>query len=256
MIEAHHLTLRLGRATILDNVSLAAPAGKLTVLIGPNGAGKSTALKCLTGELRPDGGTVMLAGRAIDTLSAGELARRRAVLPQSSVLSFPFTVAEVVELGLRAGQRRPSERAIAQDALDLVGMRGFSDRLYQTLSGGEQQRVHLARVLTQVWEPVAEDGPRYLFLDEPTSSLDIRHQIDVLEIATGFARRGGGVVVVLHDLELAASYADRLIVLQRGRVVATGDDAHAIVAPDLLRSVYGLDDAMIAKRWPAMAQAR
>ncbi|MEI2384006.1 heme ABC transporter ATP-binding protein [Breoghania sp. JC706] len=256
MIAATDISFSIGRARILDDVSLEAPPGNVTVLIGPNGAGKSTALKCLTGEIRPGSGTVLFHGRPLDSFSAEDLALRRAVLPQASALSFPFTVSEVVELGLRAGRRRPSERRIVCEALDLVGMGGFSGRLYQTLSGGEQQRVHLARVLTQVWEPVTADGPRYLFLDEPTSSLDIRHQIDVLEIATDFARRGGGVVVVLHDLELAASYADRLIVLQRGRVVAAGDDAHAIVAPDLLRSVYGLNEAMIAKRWPAMAQAR
>ena len=132
-------------------------------------------------------------------------------------------------------------------------MRALAGRLYQTLSGGEQQRVHLARVLTQVWEPVAGDGPRYLFLDEPTSSLDIRHQIEVLEIATGYARAGGGVVVVLHDLDLAASYADRLVVMQRGRVVAAGDEPRTIVTAELLQTVYGLDEAMIARRWPALA---
>ena len=253
MLEAENLTLSIGRARILDGVSLTAPAGKVTVLIGPNGAGKSTAFKCLTGEVRPDRGHVKLAGRPVRAISASELAQKRGVLPQASVLSFPFTVAEVVALGLSAGQRRPEEHAIADAALDLVGMRRFASRLYQTLSGGEQQRVHLARVLAQVWEPMDETGARYLFLDEPTSSLDIRHQIEVLEIAAQYARAGGGVVVVLHDLELAASYADHLVVLERGRVVASGDDASTIIGPDLLQSVYGLDAAMITKRWPSMA---
>ncbi|WP_319773120.1 heme ABC transporter ATP-binding protein [Breoghania sp.] len=255
MLAAHELTFSAGSTRILDGVSLRAPAGKVTVLIGPNGAGKSTALKCLTGELHPQQGGVTLADRPLTSIPASELALRRAVLPQASALSFPFTVGEVVALGLRAGQHPPEQEHIARAALERVGMSRHANRLYQTLSGGEQQRVHLARVLTQVWEPVSENGPRYLFLDEPTSSLDIRHQIEVLEIAAAYAREGGGVVIVLHDLELAASYADHLVVMESGRVVAEGDNPEEIIDPNLLQSVYGLNATMIAKRWPSMAWA-
>ncbi|WP_321339660.1 heme ABC transporter ATP-binding protein [Breoghania sp.] len=255
MLAAHDLSFSAGPTRILDRVSLTAPAGKVTVLIGPNGAGKSTVLKCLTGELQPQKGAVTLADRPLSSIPVSDLALRRAVLPQASALSFPFTVEEVVALGLRASQRRPEQGHIAQAALERVGMTRHARRLYQTLSGGEQQRVHLGRVLTQVWEPMSESGPRYLFLDEPTSSLDIRHQIEVLEIAATYARAGGGVVIVLHDLELAASYAEHLVVMERGRVVAEGDDADEIIGPDLLQSVYGLNADMIAKRWPTMMRS-
>ncbi len=253
MLSATDLHVTAGRAHLLRGVSLKARPGLVTAIIGPNGAGKSTLLKCLTGESRPAKGQVLLDGVDIATLRAHELAGRRAVLPQSSALSFPFTVAEVVGLGLR-GRRRNATLCseISAKALDLVGMSAHAHRHYQTLSGGEQQRVHLARVLSQVWEPCANGIANYLLLDEPTSSLDIRHQLDVLELAGDFARRGGGVVVVLHDLEMARLYADHLVVLQRGTVVASGA-SEAVVTPELIASVYDLSAAMIEKRWPTLA---
>jgi heme transport system ATP-binding protein len=268
MIAAQDLQVRIARTTLLDAVSLQAQTGQLTAIIGPNGAGKSTLLKCLTGETRPNGGSVSLHGDDIRHLSASELSQRRAVLPQASQLSFPFTVAEVVALGLRKRARpergptargpglgqEQSKAGIVDLALARVGMQDFSARLYQTLSGGEQQRVHLARVLCQVWEPVVGGKARFMLLDEPTSSLDIRHQIDVLELARDYARSGGGVIAVLHDLDMAAQYADQLIVLSKGRVVAAGAPEDTLSA-DLLRTVYGLTDAMIASRWPALLEA-
>lgn len=262
MIAATDLHVRIGKAVLLDTVSLQAPAGQLTAIIGPNGAGKSTLLKCLTGETRPNAGSVSLHGDDIRHLSAADLSQRRAVLPQASQLSFPFTVNEVVALGLRKRKRDQTDgettgqvqMEIIDQALARVGMQGFSARLYQTLSGGEQQRVHLARVLCQVWEPMAGGKARFMLLDEPTSSLDIRHQIDVLELARDYANSGGGVIAVLHDLHMAAQYADQLIVLSRGRLVANGAPEKALSA-DLLRTVYGLTDAMIASRWPALLEA-
>lgn len=257
MLVAKNLHVRAGKATLLRDVSVQAQPGKMTAIIGPNGAGKSTLLKCLTGENRTHEGTVFLHDADIRRLGAGKLAHHRAVLPQASQLAFPFTVWEVVGLGLRNHARTAhtgsgdNPEAIAAEALRRVGMLGYESRHYQTLSGGEQQRVHLARVLCQVWEPLVEGKARYLFLDEPTSSLDIRHQIDVLELARDYARRGGGVITVLHDLDMASTYADTLIVLSKGALVATGDPK-ATLSAELLRTVYGLTDAMIENRWPAL----
>lgn len=238
MIEARSLSLALGGRTILHALDLTLHAGALTVVAGPNGAGKSSLLKLLTGEAEPTGGTVTLDGVPLGLQGPAALARRRAVLPQASALAFPFTVAEVVRLGLEAGGRPPRAEAIAE-ALQRVDLPDFAGRFYGELSGGEQQRVHLARVLAQIGAPVGEEGPRFLFLDEPVSSLDIRHQIAVLAIARDFARRGGGVLAVLHDLNLAAGFADRLLVLSRGRVAADGTPG-AVLTDALIETVFGL----------------
>ncbi|WP_279479376.1 heme ABC transporter ATP-binding protein [Aureimonas sp. SK2] len=238
MIEARDLCRRHGGRPVLTGVTLTVRPGEFTVLLGPNGAGKSTLLTLLTGETAPDHGRVTLDGRALSDLSPAALARRRAVLPQASELAFPFTVGEVVGLGLEAGGHRVRPEAV-RAALARVELSGFAGRLYGELSGGEQQRVHLARVLAQTGGPVGEGGPRFLFLDEPVSSLDIRHQIAVLEIARDFARGGGGVLAVLHDLNLAAGFADRLVVLSGGRIAGEGRPS-AVLDDALIESVFGL----------------
>ncbi|WP_185984150.1 heme ABC transporter ATP-binding protein [Aureimonas mangrovi] len=222
----------------LAPTDIAIRAGELTVVVGPNGAGKSTLLKLMTGEHAADGGRVLIDGEDVSRLSPLALSRRRAVLPQSSALAFPFTVAEVVRLGLEAGGRGGRAADILA-ALSRVDLAGFSGRFYQELSGGEQQRVHLARVLCQIGAPVHGGRARFLFLDEPISSLDIRHQLAVLAIARDFARGGGGVVAVLHDLNLSAGFADRIVVLSKGEVAADGAPG-AVLTDALLQSVFGV----------------
>jgi iron complex transport system ATP-binding protein len=202
--------IRDGRALVAD-VDLALRPGVFTVVIGPNGAGKSTLLKALSGEIPPDRGQVFCHERPLARLSAVELAADRAVLPQSTTLSFPFTALEVVRMGAIANGSLDPTRA-ARAALVRVGLEGFEARPCRALSGGEQQRVQFARALAQVPLPVEHGRARALFLDEPTSSLDIGHQIGVLEIARDFARRGGAVLAILHDLNLAAEFADHLVV--------------------------------------------
>ncbi|BCJ92200.1 hemin import ATP-binding protein HmuV [Terrihabitans soli] len=241
MFEIDNISVRFGSREILKSVSARVAPGRLTVIAGPNGAGKSTVLKVMTGELKPNSGHVRFEDRALSSLSARIIAERRAVLPQSSALAFPFTVFEVVRLGLqnRGGLKPHERRTIPLAALEQVDLRGFGARHYQELSGGEQQRVHLARVMCQIGAPVIGGRPQYLFLDEPTSSLDIRHQIETLNIARQFARDGGGVLAILHDLNLAASYADHLIVMHRGAVAAEGAPAETITDA-LLEEVFGL----------------
>ena len=238
MYEARDIVHRIGRRTILDRVALALRPGTVTVLVGPNGAGKSTLLKIMAGSLKPAAGTVALDGRDIHALPPKVLARRRSVLPQSVALAFPFTVAEVVRLGLPAKPAEAPERLVAR-ALGAVGLAAEAERICTSLSGGEQQRAHLARALVQLWAGPADGLARTLMLDEPTASLDLAHQLLVLKLARDHAGAGGSVLAVLHDLNLAALAADRVVALDRGRVVAEGPPA-AVITDRLLAETYGV----------------
>lgn len=235
MLDARNLTVTLGRRTILDQINFSAQAGHVTSIVGPNGAGKSTLLKALTGDLAYKG-DVFLNKHNVANTAPWQMAQLRAVLPQASQLAFPFTVLEVVRLGL-VGAPHNSDLLIRQ-ALAHVDLLGFEGRLYQELSGGEQQRIQLARVLLQVWEPVQEGEPRWLFLDEPVSSLDIGHQLQIMQIARDFADRGGGVVAVMHDLNLTARYSDRVALLHDGAVIAD-NTPDATFTDHLLSRAYG-----------------
>ncbi|KQN78332.1 heme ABC transporter ATP-binding protein [Devosia sp. BK] len=239
MIDIDSVSVKLGARQILHDVSLSAPSGKLTAIIGPNGSGKSTLLKALCRD-HAYSGVISIDGRDIAQMSPLEIASLRAVLPQSSNLPFPFTVREVVAMGLTAGRPGVDRRALQHlpdEALNRVDLGGFGGRFYGELSGGEQQRVQLARVLCQVWEPVIDGVPRYLFLDEPVSSLDIKHQLMIMDVAKRFARQGGGVIAVLHDLNLTALYADTILALRDGRVVASGRP-EAVLTDTVLESVF------------------
>lgn len=238
MLEARNIHARLGKTDILHGIDMSASKDQFTVIIGPNGSGKTTLLRALTGEIRFDG-DVHLNGFDIARAHPLQLASMRGVLPQSANLSFPFTVHEVVRLGMAAGIHGDVDvPARIEKALVAVDMSGFGGRLYQELSGGEQQRVQLARVLTQVWEPVFDGQPRFLFLDEPISSLDIKHQLQIMQIARRYADAGGGVIAILHDLNLTAHFADHVVLMSRGQVHASGDPRAVLTSPNL-EAVYG-----------------
>lgn len=219
MLEAVDLSCARGGKTILSQVNFELRSGEVLAVLGTNGAGKSTLLATLVGELSASGGQVRLAGRPLAQWPVGELATRLAVLPQSSSLAFAFTAEEVVAMsrmphdtGLQIDRRIVSEAMRAADVTHLAG------RSYLKLSGGERQRVHLARVMAQIWEtPEA-----CLIMDEPTASLDLAHQQLILEQAQRIAAEGGAVLVVLHDLNLSARYADRILLLDGGEVAALG----------------------------------
>ncbi|MFT4047215.1 MAG: heme ABC transporter ATP-binding protein [Solimonas sp.] len=223
---------------IVDDLDLQVRPGKLLALIGPNGAGKSTALGLLSGRLPPSGGGATLDGQALADWPPELLAARRAVLSQRVQLAFGFSAAEVVMLGrsARAG-RGDDDRRIVAETLDAVCARHLASRSYLELSGGEQQRVQLARVLAQVWD--VRDAPAYLLLDEPEAGLDIAHQHFILHVARDLARQGYGIAVVLHDLNLAARHADDVAILHGGRLVDCGPAESALDAPRL-SSVYGI----------------
>lgn len=239
MIEARQLAVSIQRKRIVADVDFEVRPGELAAIVGPNGSGKTTFMKALSGDL-PYGGSVTINGRALATLKPWEVATMRAVLPQATALSFPFTVREIVKLGLlggRSGVLPGEDERLPDRALSRVDLDGFGGRFYQELSGGEQQRVQLARVLCQVWAPVLEGRPRYLFLDEPVSSLDIKHQLIIMNIARDFARRGGGVVAILHDLNLTAMYADKVYVMHKGRLAAAGSPQD-VLSDELISRVF------------------
>ncbi|MBB3995150.1 iron complex transport system ATP-binding protein [Sulfitobacter undariae] len=238
MIKAVDISVTLGKRLILDHVAFEAQAGQVTAIVGPNGSGKTTLLRAVTGDVAHKG-VVSLEGANIAKMPAWELASRRAVLPQASTLAFPFTVIEVVRMGQQNGSSGGFE-PIAMAALARVGLQDYANRFLQDLSGGEQQRVQLARVLAQVWFPVVDGMPRWLFLDEPVSALDIGHQLQVMQIMRDFAQAGGGVITVMHDLNLTAMYADRVMMMSGGRLIANDAPAQ-VLTDDILSRAYNCD---------------
>ncbi|EYR80927.1 heme ABC transporter ATP-binding protein [Shinella sp. 838] len=239
MITARNLSVSLSGKTIVHGVSLEAKAGQLTAIVGPNGSGKTTMMKAVAGEL-PSKGEITINGHALAALEPWQLAVKRAVLPQAATIAFPFTVREIVRLGLTVGPNRHAERidAITAEALAAVDLAGFAGRFYQELSGGEQQRVQLARVLSQIWEPVLDGEPCFLMLDEPVSALDIRHQLTIMTLARRYCESGGGVIAVMHDLNLTAMFADHMVMMRSGRIERAGPPAD-VMTDDAMEAVFG-----------------
>jgi iron complex transport system ATP-binding protein len=238
VLAATSVTVSIGAKTLLDAVSLALAPGEVVALVGPNGAGKSTLLRVLSRDLAPRRGAVHLKGRGLASYHPRELALHRAVLSQNVGVTFPFTVAEIVQMG--AGDR--SGRHIddlVEAALAEVDLSDFHDRVITTLSGGEQQRTHFARVLVQIACGEAAHGPGVLLLDEPTASLDLRHQLDIARSTRRRADRGVAAVVILHDLNLATLFAERIVVLDRGGVARDGA-AGDTITDDMLGQVFGI----------------
>jgi iron complex transport system ATP-binding protein len=242
VLAASSVTVRVGTKTLIDDISLSLEPGEIAALVGPNGAGKSTLMRVLSGDLVPGAGTVALKGRQLRSYGPRALARHRAMLSQSVSVAFSFTVAEIVRMG--AGDRRGrAVDELVDAALDQVDLAKFHERVITTLSGGEQQRAHFARVLVQLACGEAVHGPGVLLLDEPTSSLDLRHQLDVIETAKSCAARGVTVIAILHDLNLAALLAKRIVVLDGGHIAGDGAPGETITDA-MLDRVFGVADAV------------
>lgn len=264
MLQAHGIAVQRGERQILSDIDLALPAGQVIGVLGANGAGKSTLLAALAGELSPSTGRITLNGRPLSAWPAAELARCRAVLPQSPSLQFDLPVATVIGMGAypharhtrteapRTDSRDTAQAAIAEDqrilqrVLALADVQDLYERRYRRLSGGEQQRVHLARVLYQLLlARQGHDEYRVLMLDEPTASLDPRHQLHLLSaVHTLVHEENVAALVIVHDLNLAAGCCDRLLLLGQGRVAACGTPAQ-VLTPDTLRQVYGVEATVL-----------
>lgn len=216
MLVADSLTFRAGKRSLIKDISFSLRPGELLIVLGANGAGKSTLFRLLSGEKVPSEGHVKLNDKVVTTYSLTELALKRAVMNQQNVINMAFTVAEIVMMGRYPHYRHaPSagDNDIVLEVMNLTGVTALAERSYLSLSGGEQQRVQLARVLTQIW-----DVPNALLLmDEPVASLDLQYQQQTLAIAKMLTKRGFMVISILHDINLAAQYADRIIMLKNGR---------------------------------------
>lgn len=245
MIRVDGVTAIYRDRAALRDVSLRVDAGERVAIIGPNGAGKSTLLRVIAGLLRPATGTVELGGDRLDRLDRMAVARRLAVVPQLPVLPFATTVEEVVALGRLPHEHpvrgmRPGDRAAVAAAIERVGVGHLLGRDARELSLGERQLVLLAMAVAQA-APV-------LVLDEPTVHLDLRHQIEVMDLVGDLNTRDGTTILaVLHDLGLAAHFFSRLILLDRGRVVSDGPPSE-VLAPERIREVFGVDPAFVRLR--------
>ena len=246
-LTAHNISFLARGRYLLRDISVSLVPGEVLAILGPNGAGKSTLLKVLAGEHGVAHGTVTQNGHDVSKLPALTLAQERAVMPQATSMTFPFAVRDVVALGrspFRKISTRKHDQTLVERAIALADIGHLADRAYPALSGGEKQRVHLARALVQVWgmdgdhAPVGASGARFLLLDEPTSGLDVSHQHALLSVARREARQNGvGVLMILHDFNQVTAYADRVAVLQAGEMVAQGA-VQDVMTPDLLSTVF------------------
>ncbi|KQR84999.1 ABC transporter ATP-binding protein [Microbacterium sp. Leaf179] len=241
-LSAEKLTLSYGDRTIIDELDLELPAGRITAIVGANGCGKSTLLRALARLLPPKTGRVVLDGKALHERPSKEIARILGLLPQSPIAPEGIAVADLVGRG-----RHPHQRALARwsardyevvaEALAATGISDLADRSIDELSGGQRQRVWIAMALAQETD--------ILLLDEPTTFLDVAHQVEVLDLLTDLNRdRGTTTVMVLHDMNMAARYADHLVALRDGRIVAAGDPS-AVMTSELIADVFGLDALVV-----------
>lgn len=242
MLEASGIRHTIGAKTILDGIDASFGPGMFHVIVGPNGSGKSTFLKIFSGETRPSSGSVRYDGRDVFSMDRKAVARMRAVMSQNPELHFPLRVYDIVMMG-----RYPHfglvhskhDEAIVSKAMESAGVTAFSERDYLTLSGGEQQRVQFARALAQIWE--ASDGhARYLFLDEAVSHLDLKYQHQVLGLAKGLTKEGVTVIAILHDLNHALTYGDRILFMKDGRVAHDVQGGHGLEA-SMIREVFDVE---------------
>ncbi|MCC6187213.1 MAG: heme ABC transporter ATP-binding protein [Chitinophagaceae bacterium] len=241
MLRVQNIQFRISPNLSLSNISFDVQAGEVVAILGANGAVKSTLLKIITGALKMNSGNVFINDLPISYWTSKELSKCTAVMQQQNQLQLPFTVCEVVMMGRYPHFKTKAtleDENIVACVLEKTGIQKLKDRNYLSLSGGEQQRVHLARVLAQI-SGKKNAEPRYLFMDEPSNNLDIRHQHSALNVAKEFAQEGNCVVAVLHDLNLALQYADKIILLKNGAMKGFGA-VSTVMTNESLSDVYDL----------------
>jgi iron complex transport system ATP-binding protein len=241
-LVAINVSLSRGKRVVLRGASLTIAPGELVALVGPNGAGKSTLLRTMADDLEPSSGEVLLGGIPLRDMKPHELARQRAVLTQNPSVGFDLIVEDIVALGRipYAGmESRARSRMIVREVLSLVGATPLADRTIHTLSGGEAQRVHLARAVAQIWRKPEGTEERYLLLDEPFSALDVAWQHELIHLVCQLRGTTVGILAIVHDLNLAAQYADRIVILRDGAIVAEGTPA-AVLNAETISAAFGV----------------
>ncbi|MEO0454131.1 MAG: heme ABC transporter ATP-binding protein [Verrucomicrobiota bacterium] len=242
MIRANSLKISFEAKAVLNQVSLEVPFGQILSVLGPNGAGKSTLFRILSGELKPDQGTVYWEEREMTSVPLSEMARRRAALNQNFHIPFPISARDVVMMGRApffGWKESPLDREVVESSLARVELSDFSDRDYPTLSGGEKQRVQLARSLAQLHGLDGEMEGKTLLLDEPSSALDLKHRHDVMQISVELASKGAAVLIIMHDLNMALSYSDQVFILDAGQKITYGKVADCLTE-EVVSSVFDL----------------
>jgi iron complex transport system ATP-binding protein len=246
MLEVRDVTYDIGNAKILRGISAQFEPGVLSVIVGPNGSGKSTLLRVMSGEYIPSAGNILYDKKPLGEIGHRDRAQIRAVLSQRTELTFPLTVTEIVMMGRYPHFLvKPSNKdyEICEGALERMGVLELGARNYLTLSGGEQQIVQFARILAQIWGN-RQGETKYLLLDEPTTFLDLKHQHQFLHIALELASEGTVVVAVIHDINLAAQYADFILAIESGKVLASGTP-HQVIRPEIIDALYHIDSTIL-----------
>ncbi|WP_121355439.1 heme ABC transporter ATP-binding protein [Flavisolibacter nicotianae] len=246
MVRGEGISFRVGKQVLLRPTDVGFAKGKFHVIMGANGAGKSTLLKLLSGDQEPSAGNVFLAEKNLSSYSKTELAVKRAVLSQHYHLAFPITVNEVVLMGrypFYGINPSANDIAICRKAMAMMEVEKFSERDYTTLSGGEAQKVQMSRVLSQIWNEEGSDN-KLLFLDEPVSHLDVKYQYQLMRIAKAFCGQQTTVIAVLHDINLAIAFADRILFMKEGEIRHVLDDV-ALVTPAIIDEIFGVSSAII-----------
>ena len=234
---AEHISYKIKKKAILQDCSLVVSPGRFTAVAGPNGAGKTSLLRIMSHEITKHSGNVLLNGMNVTDMRHKELSEQRAVLPQHTTVNFPFTIEQIVEIGRYPHRTtRTENEKIIDEVMLCTNVYHLKGRLYQSLSGGEQQRVQMARVMAQIWDE--REQARFLLLDEPTSSLDLAQQHSLLELIRDLCRRNIGVLSIIHDLNLAAQYADEVIFLKEGKTTAYGSVSN-VMTKEIIEETFG-----------------
>ena len=220
MLEIKDLTIKINKIKIIDSINFSAKPGDITTIIGPNGSGKSTLIKSLSGDL-PYNGQILLNNHELKNIPLSKLAFQRSVLEQKSFLAFPFSVLEVMQIGIQKTIKENSDELIS-DILRLFNLEDLRNKNFFELSGGQQQRVQIARTLAQVYHS-NDNYSKWLFLDEPISSLDIKYQLEVMNIIKKFSLSGGGVLMIMHDLNISSIFSDYILLMRDGMKLGFGN---------------------------------
>jgi iron complex transport system ATP-binding protein len=246
MLKLENISFQIGKKKILNDVNITFQPGKFSMILGPNGSGKSSLLKIFSGSERNFKGKVYYNGVDLATISNETLAKKRAVLSQQSQLQFPLQVKDVVMMGRYphfSFQPLKQDQEICMEVIATMQLHHLQNRNYLSLSGGEKQRVHFARILAQLWT-IPEQDSRYLFLDEPLNSLDIHFQQEFLQIAKSFLGPLTVLVAIIHDINLALRYSDQLSFLKDGEIIATGTP-NEMVTPEIIEHVFSVKSAVM-----------